>query len=103
MDLIVEDIVALGPSAPTALVALHEFVDGLSMTQLGSLLGLTHSGTVRLVDGLIAAGVVSWSWKLFPSPRVVNEHLTVSSATFNSDSPSRSLNSPGAAPISEDL
>ena len=54
----VEAIAALGPSAPAALAALHEFLDGGSATQLSSVLGLTHSGTVRLVDRLGAEGLV---------------------------------------------
>lgn len=54
----VEAIAMLGPSAPAALAALHEFLDGGSVTQLSSVLGLTHSGTVRLVDRLAAEGLV---------------------------------------------
>jgi DNA-binding MarR family transcriptional regulator len=58
MNTAVEAIVTLGPSAPAALVAMHEFLDGGSVTQLSSVLGLTHSGTVRLVDRLAADGLV---------------------------------------------
>ena len=58
MNTAVEPIAALGPSAPAALAALHEFLDGGSVTQLSSVLGLTHSGTVRLVDRLVAEGLV---------------------------------------------
>jgi DNA-binding MarR family transcriptional regulator len=58
MNASVEPIAALGPSAPAALAALHEFLDGGSVTQLSSVLGLTHSGTVRLVDRLEAEGLV---------------------------------------------
>ena len=58
MNASVEAIAALGPSAPAALTALHEFLDGASVTQLSSVLGLTHSGTVRLVDRLGAEGLV---------------------------------------------
>jgi MarR family transcriptional repressor of emrRAB len=58
MNASVEAIAELGPSAPAALVALHEFLDGGSVTQLSSVLGLTHSGTVRLVDRLGAEGLV---------------------------------------------
>jgi DNA-binding MarR family transcriptional regulator len=53
-----ETVAAMGPSAPAALAALHEFLDGGSVTQLSSVLGLTHSGTVRLVDRLCAEGLV---------------------------------------------
>ena len=58
MNAAVEAIVALGPSAPAALAALHEFLDGGSVTQLSSVLGLSHSGTVRLVDRLAVEGLV---------------------------------------------
>ncbi|MCX0269161.1 MarR family transcriptional regulator [Nocardia zapadnayensis] len=58
MNTAVEAIAALGPSAPAALAAMHEFLDGGSVTQLSSALGLTHSGTVRLVDRLAAEGLV---------------------------------------------
>ncbi|HET6878488.1 MAG TPA: MarR family transcriptional regulator [Jatrophihabitans sp.] len=58
MNAAIEPVAALGPSAPAALAALHEFLDGGSVTQLSSVLGLTHSGTVRLVDRLEAEGLV---------------------------------------------
>jgi DNA-binding MarR family transcriptional regulator len=58
MNTAVEPIAALGPSAPAALAAMREFIDGGSVTQLSSVLGLTHSGTVRLVDRLAAEGLV---------------------------------------------
>lgn len=58
MNAAVELIATLGPSAPAALAALHEFLDGETLTQLSFVLGLTHSGTVRLVDRLAAAGLV---------------------------------------------
>jgi MarR family transcriptional regulator, negative regulator of the multidrug operon emrRAB len=58
MNTAVEAIATLGPSAPAALAALHEFLEGQSVTQLSSVLGLTHSGTVRLVDRLAAEGLV---------------------------------------------
>ncbi|WP_157119502.1 MarR family winged helix-turn-helix transcriptional regulator [Nocardia xishanensis] len=58
MNAAIEAIAALGPSAPAALAALHEFLDGGSVTQLSSVLALTHSGTVRLVDRLEAEGLV---------------------------------------------
>jgi MarR family transcriptional regulator, negative regulator of the multidrug operon emrRAB len=58
MNTAVEAIATLGPSAPAALAAMHEFLDGCSVTQLSSVLGLTHSGTVRLVDRLAAEGLV---------------------------------------------
>lgn len=58
MNTAVEAVAALGPSAPAALAAMHEFLDGGSVTQLSSVLGLSHSGTVRLVDRLATEGLV---------------------------------------------
>ena len=58
MSAAVDAVAALGPSAPSALAALHELLDGGSVTQLSSVLGLTHSGAVRLVDRLAAEGLV---------------------------------------------
>ncbi|MBV7707570.1 MarR family transcriptional regulator [Nocardia nova] len=58
MNTAVEAVAALGPSAPAALAAMHQFLDGGSVTQLSSVLGLSHSGTVRLVDRLVAEGLV---------------------------------------------
>ncbi|HEX5403086.1 MAG TPA: MarR family transcriptional regulator [Pseudonocardiaceae bacterium] len=45
-------------SAATALSALHHFLDRPSVDRLRQVLGLTSSGTVRLVDGLVKAGYV---------------------------------------------
>ena len=58
MNTAVEAVATLGASAPAALTAMHEFLDGASVTQLSSVLGLTHSGAVRLVDRLVAEGLV---------------------------------------------
>ena len=41
-----------------AVVALSQFLDGRSIHELGHVVGLTHSGAVRLVDRLFAAGLV---------------------------------------------
>lgn len=49
---------ALGASAPAALVALDGYLTGQPIDALRRVLGLTHSGTVRLVDRLAAAGLV---------------------------------------------
>jgi MarR family transcriptional repressor of emrRAB len=46
-----------GASAPAALVALDGLANGESIDTLRRLLGLTHSGAVRLVDRLSAAGL----------------------------------------------
>ena len=58
MNAAVEAVAALGPSAPAALAALHEFLDGGSVTQLSAVVGLSHSGAVRLVDRLAVEGLV---------------------------------------------
>ena len=46
-------------TAATALSALHQFLDRPTVDTLGRVLGLTHSGAVRLVDRLVAAGHVT--------------------------------------------
>ena len=48
----------LSASAATALSALHHFLDRPSIDRLRQVLGLTSSGTVRLVDTLVSAGYV---------------------------------------------
>jgi MarR family transcriptional regulator, negative regulator of the multidrug operon emrRAB len=45
-------------SAATALSAIHNFLDAPRIDQLANVLGLSSSGTVRLVDGLAAQGLV---------------------------------------------
>ena len=45
-------------TAAAALSALEHFADGCSIDRLRRILGLTSSGTVRLVDRLVAAGDV---------------------------------------------
>jgi MarR family transcriptional repressor of emrRAB len=47
-----------GGSAPAALAALSEFLDGASIDMLRRPLGLTHSAAVRLTDRLADAGLV---------------------------------------------
>ena len=47
-----------GASVPAALTALHGLTGGQSIDALRRVVGLTHSGTVRLVDKLAAAGLV---------------------------------------------
>ncbi len=42
-----------GGQAPAALVALDQFAEGSTIEELSAVLGLTHSATVRLVDGLV--------------------------------------------------
>ncbi len=45
-------------AAPAALVALQQFLGGRTTEDLAQATGLTHSGAVRLVDRLAAAGFV---------------------------------------------
>jgi DNA-binding MarR family transcriptional regulator len=47
-----------GPSAAAALVALHGHSAGASIDVLRRIVGLTHSGAVRLVDKLAGEGLV---------------------------------------------
>ena len=45
-------------TAAAALSALHHFPGEITVDRLGQVLGLTHSGAVRLVDRLAGAGLV---------------------------------------------
>jgi MarR family transcriptional regulator, negative regulator of the multidrug operon emrRAB len=47
-----------GGSAPAALVSLAGYLDGGPIDSLRAPLGLTHSAAVRVVDRLVAAGLV---------------------------------------------
>jgi DNA-binding MarR family transcriptional regulator len=53
------DAVGQSQSAATALSALYHFLDSPSVDRLRRVLGLTPSGTVRLVDRLAQAGYVT--------------------------------------------
>jgi DNA-binding MarR family transcriptional regulator len=46
-------------AAPAALSALGQFLDGASLERISEVLGVTHSGAVRLVDRLAGAGLVA--------------------------------------------
>jgi MarR family transcriptional regulator, negative regulator of the multidrug operon emrRAB len=46
-------------AAPAALVALHELLDRPSIEDLRPVVGLTQSGTVRLVDRMVEDGAVT--------------------------------------------
>ena len=63
-----------GASAPAALVALESTLAGGTIDALRRVLGLTHSGTVRLVDRLAAAGLVER--RVGPDARSVSLSLT---------------------------
>jgi MarR family transcriptional repressor of emrRAB len=54
----IEGTAAQSATAATALSALGDFLDGASIDLLAQVIGLTSSGTVRLVDRLIEAGYV---------------------------------------------
>jgi DNA-binding MarR family transcriptional regulator len=47
-----------GASAPAALAALETYLEGSSIDELRRILGITHSGAVRLVDRLEADGLL---------------------------------------------
>jgi MarR family transcriptional regulator, negative regulator of the multidrug operon emrRAB len=47
-----------GGSAPAAVVSLATYLDGSPIDSIRAPLSLTHSATVRLVDRLVAAGLV---------------------------------------------
>jgi len=55
---VIEGTATASVTAATALSALRDFLDGTSVDLLAQVLGLTSSGTVRLVDRLSAAGYV---------------------------------------------
>ena len=63
-----------GASGPAALVALDGLAGGGSIDALRRLLGITHSGTVRLVDRLADAGLVER--RVGSDARTVSLHLT---------------------------
>ena len=49
----------LDGAAPAALIALLDFLPGGTVRDLSRVVGLTHSGAVRLVDRLVVAGLVA--------------------------------------------
>lgn len=53
-----EEAAGYGAAGPAALVALHEFRNGGTIDELRDVVGLSHSGAVRLVDRLAADGLV---------------------------------------------
>lgn len=55
---VTEEVAGHRAAAPAALVALHEFLDGGTVGELRSVVGLTPSGAVRLADRLEADGYV---------------------------------------------
>ena len=65
-----------GASGPAALVLLGDLAGGATIEELRRALGLTHSGTVRLVDRLVAGGLVER--RVGGDARSVSLHLTAS-------------------------
>jgi DNA-binding MarR family transcriptional regulator len=63
-------------SAAAALSAMHHFLDRPTLDQLRRVLGLTHSGAVRLVDRLVDAGLVTRG----PGPDGRSRSITLTSA-----------------------
>ncbi len=55
------DAAGQSSSGAAALSALDQFLDRPTLDELGHVLGLTHSGAVRLVDRLVTAGLVTRS------------------------------------------
>jgi MarR family transcriptional repressor of emrRAB len=70
----VEGVAGHGASGPAALVALDGVAGGGSIDALRRILGITHSGTVRLVDRLAAAQLVER--RVGADARAVSIHLT---------------------------
>jgi MarR family transcriptional regulator, negative regulator of the multidrug operon emrRAB len=68
------DVAGHGASGPAALVALDGEAAGGSIDTLRRILGITHSGTVRLVDRLAGAGLVER--RVGADARAVALHLT---------------------------
>ena len=69
-----EEVSGHGASGPAALAALDGFAAGGSIDELRRTLGITHSGTVRLVDRLAAARLVER--RAGSDARTVSIHLT---------------------------
>jgi DNA-binding MarR family transcriptional regulator len=69
-----ESVAGHGASAPAALIALDGLAGGGSIDSLRRLLGITHSGAVRLVDRLAAARLVER--RVGSDARAVSIHLT---------------------------
>lgn len=53
-----ETAAGMSGSAPSALVALDQFLGGATTENLAQAIGLTHSGAVRLADRLVELGFV---------------------------------------------
>ena len=74
VDVAVAAVADLSPSDAAALSTLHHMLLGPSVEQLRRVLGLTHSGTVRLVDRLARTDLVARTQG--PDARTVTVALT---------------------------
>lgn len=54
-----EEAAGHAAAAPAALVALNEFLARPSIDEVRAVVGLTHSGTVRLVERMVEEGLVT--------------------------------------------
>ena len=68
------EVAGHGASGPAAIVALDGLAAGGSIDALARVVGLTHSGAVRLVDRLAGAGLVER--RIGADARTVSLHLT---------------------------
>ena len=73
---------SMGGEAAAALIVIGHMV-GLSIDQLGRILKLSHPGTVRVVDRLVAAGLAERKPAL-TDRRVLSLHLTPAGETERS-------------------
>src|SRR3954469_13178902 len=70
----IEAVAGQGAAGPAALAARDGLAGGGSIDSLRRILGITHSGAVRLVDRLAAAGLVER--RIGADARAVSIHLT---------------------------
>lgn len=70
------EVAGHGASGPAALVLLGDLAGGATIEELRKALGLTHSGTVRLVDRLVEGGLVER--RVGGDARSVSLHLSAS-------------------------
>ncbi|MEZ5841477.1 MAG: MarR family transcriptional regulator [Hyphomicrobiales bacterium] len=71
----IRDVAGRGPQATAALIQIG-FDPGLSIEALRTLIGLSHSATVRAIDGLVAEGLVRRERGLTGDSRVAALTLT---------------------------
>ena len=74
MQAVAAAVAGHGASGPAALVLLADLAGGATVEEQRRALGLTHSGTVRLVDRLVGAGLVER--RVGADARSLSLHLT---------------------------